>query len=105
MATEATRRARPSLSALLAILLALIAGLAAPPLVVEPAAPAPAAVSVSAEATWPGEAPAPADFTEPVAAPIDAVDRVPGVIGAERALCTQLAGAVRAARAPPTASA
>jgi hypothetical protein len=104
MATEATRRARPSLSALLAILLALIAGLSAPPLVIEQAGPTAAATSVSAEAAPHGDAPAQAENPE-LPAPVDAVRRTSGVLGRERAWRTSPTLAVCAARAPPVASA
>ena len=104
MATQTTRGARPSLPSLLVLLLALIAGLAVPPLAVEQAGPRPAA---SAVVTSPGDAAVQAGAattTEPPAVPVEAVHCDP-VAGRMRVLCPQLVVAVRAARAPPAATA
>ncbi len=122
MATPAARIARPPLPVLLALLLALIAGLSAPPLAVEPTAPgttasagatdsagttvstasagntvsagtaASAGTTAAAGATWHSDSP-----VEPAGAGL-AVD------GRERVLRTQQVYAVRAARAPPAAT-
>jgi hypothetical protein len=108
MATPAARIARPPLPVLLALLLALIAGLSAPPLAVEPTAPGTtvsAGPTVSAGTIWHSDAPVePADAVEPPAAPMDTADDALVVGGRERVLRTQQVYAVRAARAPPSAT-
>ena len=100
MATEATRSGRPTLPALLVLLLALIAGLSAPPVVTGPAGSGPVAVSTATSRTVDAaaEAAAPA-ATEPPAAPVQAIEPVAGE--RERVLRPQPVDAVRAPRAPP----
>jgi hypothetical protein len=104
MATKADRDARPSLPALLALLLALIAGLSAPPLAAGSAGPG---TTVSAGATrhcdTTVEVAAPAT-TELPPVPVAVVHGDLPAAGRERVLRTQLVVAVRAARAPPAAS-
>jgi hypothetical protein len=96
MASEATRSGRPTVPALLVLLLALIAGLSTPPVVTGTAVPGPTVVSTAV--SRPAEAAVPA-MAEPPAAPVAATGPVAG--DRARVLRPQPVDAVRAPRAPP----
>jgi hypothetical protein len=122
MAIPAVRIGRPPL--LLALLLALIAGLSVPPLAVEQTAPSPAvsapttrhstAASAAAGTARPGDTATPAEAARhgdaasvtvgPAGAPVAAGQGDPVVRDRARVLRTQQFFAVRAARAPPAAT-